>query len=1088
QGQFIGTAEYMSPEQADLTTQDIDTRSDIYSLGVVLYELLTGELPFDPKALREGGIDHIRHMIREEEPKTPSTRVSTISGPESTKLAQLRRTDARTLGRQLHGDLDWITLKAMEKDRTRRYQTAHALAEDIERHLNHEPVNASPPSIVYRARKFLRRHRSQTVGVALAATVLVGIIVILTMYLQLREERMEAESSDHRQVLSEARDLFTQRDFAGALRQVESILQSKHVGPDAHLLRAGILVEGHHPDEARSELEGLLDERPEIAAAAYALLARNICEGPSFGLEELQRADEYRQKAEELRPETAEAHYLRAAMALTVPEKFRLLDKALYLDSDHYPARRLRALTYQASRKYDRLRDDAFAMTILKPRDPLGYSLRATALRELGDYEEAVKCYDAAIKLTPPDDPRYIELTARRCETRIRMGEHRRAIADARECLKISPDAKILHFHIFCALTALGQYEEASAVFPHIDEPGSPLRLKPRDRPMKYVFDALKGGQLWHPPESTPGGPAFLAMLEAEETYRDLTAKKARRLITDGFKPGWSPDGTKVAFSLGFVGYSGVAVYDLQLEKTDLLIVPGKDPRWSPDGEHIAFVRDREVLRLSELTAVERGWYHAAPAKEEVWVMKADGSEPRRLAQGAGWPSWKDAKHVYYKSRVEPMLYSISIDDGQTQPVPVLACGNAYPVVSPDATWVAYGEAGALKIIDVASQLPEIEWPGPLAVFTGDWSPDGREFAFGGGARVDVRTGLWIYSMDKRQAVKVLSGQVNLASWSPDSKQLLFQLGLPYWEIWLVDLDPNISTVEALGPARTREEHFLERIEVCNRELEVDPNLFDRHWERTASALAIDHDQVSPYLEELGRAIEQAPHHAYPYYFYARQFLSDGQLLPLALLLAHKATPTEAAYAKRLASILYDMGHQEEALHLWQRTNTTPNFLRNGGFEYGWPGWWNTWGDLSREVVAELAHAQIPEDPIEGDFCLYVHVAPGIANVSDAGLKPTGAVFQAGKKYTISAFLKARQGTLNITFKPELGEDPWTAYGEQIITITDTWAEYHVTTPIFTEDVIPPSFTFHVGAATGGFWIDDVRFYEGDYVPTVVGE
>jgi len=172
QGQLMGTPEYMSPEQAEMTSQDIDTRSDIYSLGVLLYELMTGVLPFEAEDLRKGGLDHIRTVIREQEPRTPSTRLSRLTHEESTKLAQHRRAEPAALRRRLRGDLDWITLKAMEKDRTRRYETANGLAQDIERHLNNEPVTARPPSKLYRFQKLVRRNKAVFAAVAVVAAVL----------------------------------------------------------------------------------------------------------------------------------------------------------------------------------------------------------------------------------------------------------------------------------------------------------------------------------------------------------------------------------------------------------------------------------------------------------------------------------------------------------------------------------------------------------------------------------------------------------------------------------------------------------------------------------------------------------------------------------------------------------------------------------------------------------------------------------------------------------------------------------------------------------------------------------------------------
>ena len=182
QGQLIGTPEYMSPEQADRSNQDIDTRTDIYSLGVVLYELLAGVPPFDPQTLQAAGMDHMRKVICEEEPKTPSTRLSKTSVDESTESARRRRTSVRALQRRLHGDLDWITLKALEKDRTRRYGSAGEFAADIQRHLNHEAVLTGPPSTVYRIKKFVRRNRALVTGIAAVLVVLIAGVVVSTLF------------------------------------------------------------------------------------------------------------------------------------------------------------------------------------------------------------------------------------------------------------------------------------------------------------------------------------------------------------------------------------------------------------------------------------------------------------------------------------------------------------------------------------------------------------------------------------------------------------------------------------------------------------------------------------------------------------------------------------------------------------------------------------------------------------------------------------------------------------------------------------------------------------------------------------------
>jgi eukaryotic-like serine/threonine-protein kinase len=190
--QFIGTPVYMSPEQAEMSGLDIDSRSDIYSLGVLLYELLTGHTPFSQKQLIEAGVDAMRRIIREDEPPRPSTRLSTMLEGDLTKLAGQRRADGQKLIHLLRGDLDWVVMKCLEKDRTRRYATATDLALDLQRHLRNEAVLARPPSQIYRFKKLLRRNRSLVFAASAAFIgVLAGLGLALLLVLYLGHSKIE---------------------------------------------------------------------------------------------------------------------------------------------------------------------------------------------------------------------------------------------------------------------------------------------------------------------------------------------------------------------------------------------------------------------------------------------------------------------------------------------------------------------------------------------------------------------------------------------------------------------------------------------------------------------------------------------------------------------------------------------------------------------------------------------------------------------------------------------------------------------------------------------------------------------------------
>jgi tetratricopeptide (TPR) repeat protein/tRNA A-37 threonylcarbamoyl transferase component Bud32 len=427
--QLIGTPLYMSPEQAGLSDIDVDTRSDVYSLGVLLYELLTGTTPFDSETLKQAGYDEMRRMIREDEPPRPSTRLSTLQQATLSTIAERRGLEPRRLSQQLRGELDWIVMKALEKDRGRRYESASALAADVRRYLEDEPVQACPPSAGYRFRKFARRNKVAlvTAGVVAAALV-IGTAVSVW-------QAVEANAA---------------RKLAG--ERLENETQARH-DAEAHFRKALNAVKRmlfEVADERVAAIPQMKETRQRLLDDALAFYTDLIASNPRHSQAYVERGYLYERmgKAEQARDD---------------------YQKAIECDPDNAEAVGALGhlfggdLGYRLGMKKDEIVLPLLRRALeLQPTNPKVYDALAELYELTQRPQEAAAVYRKAAELFPPGS---VEAYSYLGDAALRAGDPRAARENFEKGLSMAPSNPGLLGGLGSAHIALGENDQAVAAF-----------------------------------------------------------------------------------------------------------------------------------------------------------------------------------------------------------------------------------------------------------------------------------------------------------------------------------------------------------------------------------------------------------------------------------------------------------------------------------------------------------------------------------------------------------------------------------------------------------------------------------------------